>query len=338
MKSIAVVLLNYNGLELLKQFLPEVIAHSPEADVILVDNGSTDASVAHVTAQYPELECICLPENLGYSGGYNAGLMKIKHPYYCLLNTDVSVPKGWLSPLLLHFETHPNTAALQPHIKDFKQKDTFEYAGAAGGYIDKLGIPFCRGRLFTTLEKDEGQYAGAQKVFWASGACFFVRSSVFHTLGGFDERFFAHQEEIDLCWRIHRSGGDVYALSAVAVYHLGGATLAPSPKKVFLNHRNSLLMLQKNLPEEQRSTLIFQRLCWDGLIGIHHLLLGRIGSFWAVIRAHFAYYRLRKTSTNTDKLPAQMDYFPISNSIIAYFLWNQKKFTLLKMNKKNKFS
>ena len=320
MKSVAVVLLNYNGLHWLKQFLSTIVENSPEAEVVLIDNFSKDASVAWFTSQYPELQCIELKENLGYAGGYNAGLKQLENPYYALLNTDLRVPKNWLPPLLKEFETQKNTAILQPHILDHNKTSHFEYAGAAGGYLDRFGFPFCRGRILKSLETDQGQYDQSEEIFWASGACFLIRKEVFWKLGGFDAAFFAHQEEIDLCWRAFNLGYRVKAVGEVKVYHVGGGTLAPSPMKIYLNHRNSLYMLVKNLPKSELFHILFIRLLLDGLIGLAYLLKLKPSATWAIIRAHFSFYKALKTMREKrNKIAPKKNYFLIKSILFQYF-------------------
>lgn len=336
MKKVAVVLLNFNGLSLLKKYLPSVSAFSPQAALYLIDNGSSDASVAWVTAQYPKIKCISLPKNRGYAGGYNEGLQHINEEIYCLLNTDVRVKEHWLVPILNHFDTNPKTAIAQPHILDDKNPNAFEYAGAAGGVLDRLGIPFCRGRIFSSIEEDQGQYDATQAVFWASGACFFIRKSVFWELGGFDARFFAHQEEIDLCWRAFNKGHATVAIGESKVYHLGGGTLQPSPKKVFLNYRNSLCMLYKNLPEKVKTKVLFERMLWDGLAGLHFLIQFQFLNTWAIIRAHFAFYALLESLKNNpiegDK---KHDYYHSVNVIAAFYFFRRLNFRDIVKNKNN---
>ena len=240
MASIGIAILNWNGEKLLKRFLKEVLDNSPEATVYLIDNASTDDSVAYVQKRHPSVKIILLDANYGYAGGYNKGLISVKEDIICLLNNDVLVKPNWLSPVLNHFKNHPKTAIVQPHIMDLNQPFRFEYAGAAGGFIDRLGYPYCRGRLFNNLEDDHGQYDKNEKIFWASGACFFVRKKIYESLQGFDEDFFAHMEEIDFCWRAFNQNLDVYSLYQTKVYHLGAGTLKPSPQKTYLNFRKCL--------------------------------------------------------------------------------------------------
>ena len=327
MKSLAVVLLNYNGIELLKKFLPKVLEYSLEAEVVVIDNNSTDKSVAWLKQNHPTIKCIELENNLGYAGGYNEGLKQVEAEVYCLLNTDVLVTPNWLPPLIEHFDTHPDTAILQPHILDYKKPTHFEYAGAAGGYLDANGVPFCRGRLFTSLEEDQGQYDLPTEIFWASGACFFIRSKQFWELKGFDADFFAHQEEIDLCWRMHNYGFKTMSIGSSKVKHIGGATLAPSPQKVFLNHRNSLCMLTKNLPRKVLYRRLFVRLCWDGFAGVYYFLRFNFLSTWAIIRAHVSFYKRFKSmmAKRTNKIQSA-HYYHTNNILLTYFLHKKLNF------------
>ena len=291
--KIAVVILNWNGVKLLEQFLPSIIQYSPEATIYVADNASTDASVAYINAHFPTVKIVENESNFGFAGGYNEALKHIDSEIYALVNSDIEVTENWLQPIIKTFELEPKTAIIQPKILDFKNKEYFEYAGAAGGFIDKYGYPYCRGRIFETLEKDNGQYNGTSEIFWASGACFFIRSSVYKELKGFDADFFAHQEEIDLCWRAFNFGYKAKYTSKSVVFHVGGATLNEgNPKKTFLNFRNSLLMLTKNLPNKQLIPIIFIRLCLDGLAGIQFILKGKFKHCWAIIKAHFAFYLL----------------------------------------------
>ena len=290
MASIGIAILNWNGEKLLKRFLKEVLDNSPEATVYLIDNASTDDSVAYVQKRHPSVKIILLDANYGYAGGYNKGLISVKEDIICLLNNDVLVKPNWLSPVLNHFKNHLKTAIVQPHIMDLNQPFRFEYAGAAGGFIDRLGYPYCRGRLFNNLEDDHGQYDKNEKIFWASGACFFVRKKIYESLQGFDEDFFAHMEEIDFCWRAFNQNLDVYSLYQTKVYHLGAGTLKPSPQKTYLNFRNSLYLLVKNLPEK-RFLRIIERMIWDGIAILFFVLKLNFSKAFAIIRAHFSFYK-----------------------------------------------
>ena len=249
-KEIAVIVLNWNGRDLLEQFLPSWIEHTPDrAELIIVDNGSTDDSVAFVQSHYPEVAILCFDENYGYAEGYNRAIQALDYPIVVLLNSDASLSAGWLDEPLRLLGEHSDVVAIQPTIRAYHEPSRYEYAGAAGGYIDALGYPFCRGRIFDTLEYDEGQSATVAEIFWASGACLIVRRSAYLEVGGLDGGFFAHQEEIDLSWRLNARGYRILHAPSSIVYHVGGGTLsAESPRKVFLNFRNNLLMLYKNLP------------------------------------------------------------------------------------------
>lgn len=294
--SLAVVILNYNGRGFLARFLPAVVDYADEATIYVADNGSTDGSVLLLRDQFPTVRVIELPTNEGYAGGYNTALDHIRQhetpfTYYCLLNSDVAVTPGWIRPVLALLDAHPRVAACQPKLLAYDQPAQFEYAGGAGGYLDWLGFAFCRGRLFDTIEIDTGQYNDNRPVFWASGACLFVRASVFHQTGGFDAAFFAHMEEIDWCWRVQRQGYEVWTCGESVVYHMGAGTLAKTnPKKTYLNYRNSLAMLYKNLPGFSPWGLLSLRLVVDGLSAGPLLLRGEWATIWAIIRAHFAFY------------------------------------------------
>ena len=288
--SVAVVVLNWNGKNLLQSFLPDLVRYSKEAKVYLIDNASEDDSISYMGEKFPEIKIIQNNENLGYAGGYNTGLKEIDEDILCLINNDIRVSKDWLIPIVEFFEKNPNTAIAQPHILDEKDPTKFEYAGAAGGYVDRLGYPFCRGRIFDYLEKDHGQYDKNKSVFCASGACFFIRNKTFKSAKGFDEDFFMHQEEIDLCWRAFNKGHKIECITESSVSHLGAASLKPSPKKAYLNHRNSLWMLIKNLPKSQLIPVVFARMVLDGFAGIRYLIKGNYRSFFMILYAHLHLY------------------------------------------------
>ena len=292
MKKVGVVILNWNGEKLLRQFLPSVVATLPEyAEIIIADNASKDNSINFLTSNYPEIKIIQNTTNGGFAKGYNEALKYVHNEYLVLLNSDIETPNNWIEPVIDFMEKDPKIGAAMPKILQYQKKTHFEYAGAAGGYIDQWGFPFCRGRIFNTLEKDEGQYNNNTPVFWATGACMFVRNELFKKTKGFDEFFFAHMEEIDLCWRMQRAGYLIYAIGESSVYHLGGGTLNKlSPKKTFLNFRNNLLMLVKNHPDEKFVIKITQKLILDGLAAIKFLLEGNIKHFIAVLKAHISFY------------------------------------------------
>jgi GT2 family glycosyltransferase len=293
MNKTAVVILNYNGRKHLTDFLPSVINHSPDTTIYVADNASTDDSLAVLKNNFPSIKIIKLLENHGFAQGYNEALEQIKaqFQYYILLNSDVEVTPNWVEPVISLMESNPNIAACQPKILSYHEKTHFEYAGAAGGFIDRLGYPFCRGRVFLSIEEDFGQYNDIREVFWATGACMFIRAEVFHNLEGFDGDFFAHMEEIDLCWRMKHAGYQVFASGKSTVYHVGGGTLHKSnPYKTFLNFRNGLVMLYKNHPDKGLYRTLMTRLILDGIAGMKFLLFDSWEDCWAVARAHFNFY------------------------------------------------
>jgi GT2 family glycosyltransferase len=327
LKKIAVVILNWNGEKLLKQFLPSVISFSSEAKIYVADNASTDNSLEVIKNQFPSVTIIQNDANYGFAKGYNVALQNIEEKYLCLLNSDVEVTQNWLTPILSLFENNPEVGIIQPKILDYKNKAYFEYAGAAGGFIDKFGYPFCRGRIFDNVEKDNGQYDDEQTIFWASGACFFIRKDIFNQLNGFDDDFFAHQEEIDLCWRAINGGYKIKYTSKSVVFHVGGATLNEgNPRKTFLNFRNSLLMLLKNLPKKELFSIIFSRLCMDGLAGIQFVFKGKFKHSFAIIKAHFSFYSLiNKTLKKRTSLQLK-NYYYTKSIVYQYFVKNGKVF------------
>ncbi|WP_109097066.1 glycosyltransferase family 2 protein [Aquimarina sp. AU58] len=329
--NIAVVILNWNGRSLLEQFLPSVIKNSKEATIYLADNASTDDSVAFVTTTFPEVKIIQNKVNGGYAKGYNDALSKIDADIFCLLNSDVEVTKDWLIPILKTFKSHTEVAAIQPKILDYKKKTHFEYAGAAGGYIDKLGYPYCRGRIFDTLEEDNGQYDDTTTIFWASGACIFIRKQVFEEVGKLDEDFFAHQEEIDLCWRVHSNGYTILYEGSSTIYHLGGATLdAMNPRKTFLNFRNSLYLLIKNVPGNTVWFLIFIRMILDGLAAIRFITQGKFSHFAAIFKAHISFYTNFNTfNKKRKKLSKTGKYYSLFSVVWQYFILKRKHFDQL---------
>lgn len=292
--KVAVVILNYNGASMLAKFLPSVIEYSPGAGIVVADNASTDDSVAVLRESFPAVRLIQLDRNYGFADGYNKALEQVDAEYFLLLNSDVEVTDGWLEPLLSFMERTPDAVACQPKILAYKQKTHFEYAGAAGGFIDRYGYPYCRGRIFDTVEEDKGQYDDVRRVFWATGAAMMVRSDAFRKAGGFDGRFFAHMEEIDLCWRMLARGGEIYVVPQSRVYHVGGATLNKSnPRKTFLNFRNNLLMLYKNLPADELRGVMRMRAVLDYVAALKFLLTGAWGDFKAVLAARREYRRMR---------------------------------------------
>lgn len=287
MTSIAVVILNYNGEKLFAQYLPSVVRYSQEAAIFVADNGSTDQSLRVLKTAFPQVSILELGANYGFCGGYNRALQQIKADYYLLLNTDVEVTEGWLRPLKALLDSRPEIAAVQPKILSSTNRSVFEYAGAGGGFLDALGYPFCRGRLFDHLEADEGQYDDVRPVFWASGACMMIRAEKFHAHGGFDEALFAHMEEIDLCWKLNRSGSLVYYSGESRVYHLGAGTLAyQHPRKTYLNFRNGLALIFKHLDTDELWWKLPLRLVLDWLAALLFLLKGQGRNSLSVLRAH----------------------------------------------------
>ena len=332
MTTTAVVILNYNGQDFLRKFLPSVIAFSDDADVYVADNGSTDESVAILLEEFPTVKILQLYENYGFCGGYNRALRDVQADYYVLLNSDVEVTQGWISPLKKILDTDLTVAAIQPKILSYERRDHFEYAGAAGGFIDVLGYPFCRGRIFDYAEPDTKQYDDSRPVFWATGACLMIRSEMYHRFDGLDEDFFAHMEEIDLCWKIQRAGFRIYYESSSYVYHVGAGTLGyTSPSKTFLNFRNGLVMITKHLnPLEILWKLPF-RLFLDWVAAITFLLKGQGPHTRAVLRAHKAYLRqFRKTLKKRRELRQSYPTYPTNNifhglAIVEYYLKGKKR-------------
>lgn len=302
MLKTAIVILNYNTRDYLRQFLPGLIESCKglDAEVIVADNASADGSAEMMKAEFPEVRLITLQENFGFTGGYNRALQMVEAEYYVLINSDVEVPSHWLKALQEWMDAHPECGACGPKLLSFKERDTFEYAGAAGGLIDRFGYPFCRGRIMQKVEKDHGQYDSPTDVLWCSGACLMVRSSVWKALGGLDERFFAHMEEIDLCWRMQLRSWKVTVVPESYVYHIGGGTLSNnSPFKLRLNFRNNLLLLENNLPATLGSRFrarvrILARMCLDGLSAMTYLLTGKWSFFKAVVQAHREYRKMRR--------------------------------------------
>ncbi|MDZ7738607.1 MAG: glycosyltransferase family 2 protein [Bacteroidales bacterium] len=293
----AVVILNWNGKKYLEQFLGDIIMTSSSANcrVYVADNGSKDDSCEYIRNNHPEAVLLEMDRNHGFAGGYNEALKNIDSEYFVLLNSDIKVSPGWLSTVTDYMDNNPEVAACQPKILSYHEPDKFEYAGAAGGYIDKYGYPFCRGRIMNITEADNGQYDNIRQIFWASGACMFIRSSVWKETGGFDPDFFAHMEEIDLCWRINATGRKIMFIPGSVVYHIGGGTLPyHSPAKVFYNFRNNLYLLYKNLPDSALGPVLFKRRVLDGIAAIRFLLTFNIKAFSNVIKAHTAFYRHKK--------------------------------------------
>ncbi len=335
---VAIVILNWNGKKFLKDFLPKIIDYSKDlAEIIVADNASTDNSVEFLQHHFPSVRIIQNKENGGFAKGYNDALYQVEAEYYVLLNSDIEVTTNWLQPIISLMDDDQEIAAVQPKMLDYKKRDYFEYAGAAGGFIDRLGYPFCRGRIFSSLEKDSGQYDAVAEVFWATGACMFLRADVFRKMGGFDEEFFAHMEEIDLCWRMRNSGYKIICCPQSFVYHIGGGTLPKNnPKKTYLNFRNNLMTVYKNSPSKGIYLKIFIRLILDGIAGIKFLLEGHPKDCISVIKAHFYFYssfgkQKEKRKLVQEKLQEHHQKYIYPKSIVvSYYLKGIKKFSDLK--------
>ena len=329
--KIAVVILNWNGEILLERYLPSVIEFSGDAVIYVADNASTDGSIALVKSRFPSVSIIQNEENGGFAKGYNDALKNIDSEIFCLLNSDVEVTKNWLEPVKKAFSEMPDASIVQPKILDLLRRDRFEYAGAAGGFLDQLGYPFCRGRIFQELEIDEGQYDDIREIFWATGACMFIKSEVFRDLGGFDEDYFAHQEEVDLCWRAQNKGHKVYYVGTSKVYHLGGSTLSNmNPKKTFLNFRNSLFSIAKNLPKRKAFIILFLRLVLDGVAAVRFILQGKYKHCFAILRAHIGFYAMfGKILEKREKVSFTTNYHVTKSIVWSHFVHGIKKFNIL---------
>lgn len=292
MLKVAVVILNWNGKSFLQKFIPSVLDNIPHcAELFVADNNSTDGSVEFLKQNYPQVQLVINKENGGYAKGYNDALKRIDAQYYVLLNSDIEVSPNWIEPIIQLMDKDVSIAACQPKILSFHQKQDFEYAGAGGGYIDKYGYPFCRGRIFQEIEEDQAQFDDAIEVFWASGACMFVRAEKYHELGGLDDDFFAHMEEIDFCWRAKNAGYKIFYQGESVVYHVGGGTLHKSnPKKTYLNFRNNFYLLYKNLEGKRIVPVFFWRLILDGVAGVKFLMDGNYKDTYAILKAHLNFY------------------------------------------------
>lgn len=329
----AIVILNWNGKKFLEQFLPSVLQSGyPRLEVVVADNASDDESVEWLKKHFPAVRIIQHPQNWGFAKGYNEALRQIKADYYAILNSDVEVSAHWIEPMAALLDADKTIAACQPTIRSFYEKNKFEYAGAAGGWIDKFGYPFCKGRVFDYTEDDNGQYNKAEPVFWASGAALFIRSSVFHQTGGFDEYFFAHQEEIDLCWRIQLAGHQIYSCPASVVWHVGGGTLqVENPQKTYLNFRNNLIMLSKNLPLSKKLVVMPVRFVLDMAAAWKSLLSGKTHNFRAILKAQFHFVQWRFFNRDKRWLPVtKRDLIQgwFSKSIVwLYFVKRKRTFS-----------
>ncbi len=335
--KVAVVILNWNGKSFLEKFLPTVIQYSSGAQIIVADNQSSDDSVAFLKTQFPQVSVILNPSNDGFATGYNLALKQVKAEYYVLLNSDVEVTENWLQPIIKLMDENLKVAACQPKILDYNHPTKFEYAGAAGGFIDKYGYPFCRGRIFNVLEEDKAQYDTAKEVFWATGACMFVRAEAFWKVGGFDDDYFAHMEEIDVCWRMKNIGYQIYVEPSSKVYHVGGGTLNKlSPRKTFLNFRNNLTTLTKNASPRFLFFKIIYRMILDGVAAFKFLLEGNGSHFIAVIKAHFSFYKhLLSTLKKRDDMRLMDEFMDATtgvyenNIVYAHFVKGVKHYSEL---------
>jgi GT2 family glycosyltransferase len=331
--SVAIVILNWNGKAFLQQFLPSVLATNySNYQVIVADNASTDDSVAFLQQNYPTVNIVALQKNYGFARGYNEALKQVKADYYMLLNSDVEVSPGWLQPMVALLEQDESNAACQPKILAFKDKHLFEYAGASGGWLDEYGYPFARGRVFDICEEDKGQFNDTQEVFWASGAAMLIRSWVYHELGGFDAYFWAHQEEIDLCWRIQRANYKVFCCPGSVVYHVGGGTLPKgNSRKTFLNFRNNQILLAKNLPWSEKLWKIPFRILLDQVSALKGLLAGDMGYFVAIFLAHLGFFEWiffqpKKRISSKKKKMSELSGVYHGNIAWKHFARGKKKF------------
>ena len=334
MKRVAVVILNYNGKKFLEEFLPNVIAHTnPElADIVVADNASTDESIDLMRQRFPQIRLIENGSNGGFATGYNLALRQIEAEYYVLLNSDIEVTPQWIEPVIALMDRDRQIAACQPKILSYYEKEKFEYAGAAGGFIDRYGYPFCRGRVFQHLEEDRGQYDDICEVFWATGACMFVRADLYLEHGGLDDSFFAHMEEIDFCWRMKNLGYKIYCCPQSKVYHIGGGTLPKSSaRKTYLNFRNNLSLLYKNLPSNRVFWVLAYRILLDWVAAFKFLFGASFADFWAVTRAHVAFYKripaIRKLRQSCQNRPVSQMYQ--RNIVFENFLKGKKKYSEL---------
>lgn len=329
--KIAIAILNWNGVALLERYLPSVVQYSIDAAIYVIDNASTDGSVDFLKKEYPNIGIVQNKSNGGFARGYNEGLKSIDADVYCLLNSDVEVSSNWLDPIISAFNSIENASIIQPKILDLMRPDHFEYAGAAGGFVDKFGYPFCRGRVFQSLEKDTGQYDDIKRIFWATGACMFIKKDVFWELGGFDEDYFAHQEEIDLCWRAQNKDYAVFYVGHSKVYHLGGSTLSNmNPKKTFLNFRNSLFTITKNLPRRKALTIVITRLLLDGVAAFRFIFQLKFAHCLAIFHAHLSFYKnLKRMYAKREKANFILKYYITKSIVWSHFVNQVKNFNIL---------
>jgi GT2 family glycosyltransferase len=331
MIRIAVVILNWNGRKYLEQFLPRLIeTNQHNAEIIVADNASTDDSVSFLTQNHPSVRIIRNLKNNGFAGGYNLALKQVEADYYILLNSDIEVTPNWINPVIELMEKDPLIAACQPKILSYHERTKFEYAGAAGGFIDKYGYPFCRGRLFQSIEEDHGQYDNETEIFWATGACMFIKAKLFHSLGGLDEDFFAHMEEIDFCWRLKNLGYRIMYCPSSTVYHIGGGTLPKvSWRKTYYNFRNNFFLLYKNLPDNLLFEVFAKRMFLDAIAAMRFLFTAGFKDFFAVSKAHFSFYSMIGKLRVKRRLIKHSELKQIykKNIVFEHFLHGKKKFS-----------
>lgn len=337
--KIAIVILNWNGVKLFPEFLPSIIKHSQgeNIEIIVADNGSTDQSLRYLKKNYPEITLMDLEENYGFAKGYNVALNQIDAEYFVLLNSDVKVESGWIKPCIKQFEKDQKVVAIQPRVKSHNEPENFEYAGAAGGFIDKFGYPFCRGRILDHVEQDHNQYNQSTEIFWATGACMFVRAEAYKNAGGLDADFWAHMEEIDMCWRLKNQGFKIVYEPQSLIYHLGGGSLEyGNPRKVYLNFRNNLFMLYKNLPKKGFGLTLFIRLVLDGIAGFKFLVGGETKAFGAVIKAHRDFYKnlssLRRKRKELKRKAIVNNHEQMFSKSIMWKFFLQKKRTFAELD------
>jgi GT2 family glycosyltransferase len=336
--KISIVILNYNGRHHMERFLPSVVQHTttPDTEIVIADNCSTDDSIAFLTTVYPQLRLIQLDKNYGFAGGYNKALKQTEAEYFILLNSDVEVTPGWVESLVETMDERPEVAACQPKIRALNNRTYFEHAGACGGFIDRLGYPFCRGRLFSSLEEDKGQYDTIREVFWATGACLFIRSKDFFDAGGFDDTFFAHMEEIDLCWRLKNRGRSILCIPQSTVYHLGGGSMSKKNcRKTYLNFRNNWCMLYKNMPEDELRKIAFPRFVLDYLAALQMVLTGQFKHARQIPKARKDYKAMKRELAVKRETNLRLTTVPHPTGILTrsllrlYYLHGKKRFSQL---------
>tara|TARA_B100001057_G_scaffold501242_1_gene622377 strand:- start:5093 stop:6103 length:1011 start_codon:yes stop_codon:yes gene_type:complete len=334
--NIAIVLLNWNGEKLLRRFLPTLVTNSLKAKIYVIDNGSSDNSVKYIKNNFQNIKCIVLKKNYGFAEGYNLGLKNINADLFCLINSDIEVTKNWLEPVIRLFKSDTDISIAQPKILNYNKKNFFEYSGAAGGYIDSYGYAFCRGRIFSTLERDQNQYNDKKRIFWASGACIFIRSKLWKNLNGFDKDLFAHFEEIDFCWRAFNRGHKNYYIPNSKVFHIGAASLKVSYFKWYLNFRNSLIVMLKNLPEKDLFKILATRLFLDIIAALRFLFKGKLKIFLAIFKSHIYFYKnYKKHYKKRENKITENQYWKVRSIVWEYFIKKNKIFSSLSQYSNN---